>query len=139
MLRLLNFPLMVIFIVFFITNIKVEITRVRLNETRFSLTRIIRNITTGLFGLDSALKKVIPIYLGPKKSCPRYILAPKIWTLFWCTEWAWNCQIREHSWPCLFQEMERASLHCTTVHSKKYTKVSIISISIIPSPRIYMI
>ena len=70
MLRLLNFPLMVIFIVFFITNIKVEITRVQLNETRFSLTRIIRNITTGLFGLDSALKKVIPIYLGPKKVVP---------------------------------------------------------------------
>ena len=31
--------------------------------------------------------------------------------------------------------MERASLHCTTVHSKKYTEVSKISISIIP--RIY--
>jgi hypothetical protein len=31
--------------------------------------------------------------------------------------------------------MERASLHCTTVHSQKYPKVSTISISIIP--RIY--
>ena len=77
MLRLLNFPLMVIFIVFFITNIKVEITRVRLNETRFSLTQIIRNITTGLFGLDSALKKVIPIYLGPKKKLSPIYLGPK--------------------------------------------------------------
>ena len=41
-----------------------EITRVRLNETRF----------------------------GPKKSRPRYISAHKISTLFWCNEWAWNWQ-----------------------------------------------
>jgi hypothetical protein len=41
-----------------------------------------------------------------------------------------NFQIREHSWPCLFQWMERASLHSTAVHSKKYTKVSKISIEI---------
>ena len=33
--------------------------------------------------LDSALKK----------SCPRYISAQKILTLFWCTGWAWNWQI----------------------------------------------
>jgi hypothetical protein len=29
---------------------------------------------------------------GPKKSHPQYISAQKIST-FWCTGWAWNCQI----------------------------------------------
>ena len=42
-----------------------EITRVRLNETRF----------------------------GPIKIRPRYISAPKISTLFWFTEWEWDWQI----------------------------------------------
>jgi hypothetical protein len=32
--------------------------------------------------LDSALKKSSPIYLGPKNL-----------DTFWCTGWAWNCQI----------------------------------------------
>ena len=68
------------------------------------------------------------------KSRPWYISAQKISTLFWCTELAWNWQIIFR-----FASIHGRALHCTTttVHSKKYTKVSKISISIFP--RIYMI
>jgi hypothetical protein len=39
------------------------------------------------------LRPLSALLLDLKKSCPRYISAQKISTLFWCTGWAWNWQI----------------------------------------------
>jgi hypothetical protein len=66
-----------------------------------------RNITTGLFGLltvDTPLRliqqknheyqtRLNETRFGPKKKSSPIYLGPKNLDTFWCTGWAWNCQI----------------------------------------------
>ena len=58
------------------------------------------------------LRPLLALLLDLKKSCPRYISAQKISTLFWCTGWAWN-------WQILFRFASKSKAVLVSYYEKK--------------------